>query len=74
MPKAIRHTLVSVRDLLVSAGPFAFLAVGLLILAYLWLDPTPPKRVTLATGPAQSAYDEFGKRYQKALKADGIEV
>jgi TRAP-type uncharacterized transport system substrate-binding protein len=74
MPKAIRYTLLSIRDLLISAGPFAIVAVALLVLAYLWLDPTPPKRVTLATGPAQSAYDEFGKRYQKALAAEGIEV
>jgi hypothetical protein len=74
MPKAIRYTLVSLRDLLLSAGPFALLAIGLLVLAYLWLDPTPPRQVTLATGPAQSAYDEFGKRYQKALAANGIEV
>jgi ABC-type nitrate/sulfonate/bicarbonate transport system substrate-binding protein len=74
MPKAIRYTLLSIRDLLISAGPFAFVAVALLVLAYLWLDPTPPKRVILATGPAQSAYDEFGKRYQKALAANGIEV
>jgi hypothetical protein len=74
MPRSIRYTLVSLRDLLASAGPFALLAVVLLVLAYLWLDPTPPKHVTLATGPAQSAYDEFGKRYQKALKANGIEV
>ena len=28
----------------------------------------------LATGPAQSAYDEFGKRYVKLLAARGIEV
>ena len=74
MPKAIRHTLLSIRDLLISAGPFALVAVGLLVLAYLWLDPTPPKRVTLATGPAQSAYDEFGKRYRKALAANDIDV
>ncbi|TFZ08994.1 TAXI family TRAP transporter solute-binding subunit [Ramlibacter humi] len=74
MPKAIRYTLLSVRDLLVSAGPFAFLAVALLVLAYLWLDPAPPKHVRLATGPAQSAYDEFGKRYQRALAANGIRV
>lgn len=74
MPKAIRYTLLSIRDLLASAGPFAFVAIALLVLAYLWLDPTPPKRVTLATGPAQSAYDEFGKRYKRALAADGIEV
>jgi ABC-type nitrate/sulfonate/bicarbonate transport system substrate-binding protein len=74
MPKVIRHTLLSIRELLIAAGPFAVLAVGLLVLAYLWLDPTPPKRVTLATGPAQSAYDEFGQRYRKALAAEGIDV
>ncbi|MDB5856691.1 MAG: putative periplasmic component [Ramlibacter sp.] len=72
--RALRYTLLSIRDLLVSAGPVVLLAVALLVLAYLWLDPNPPKHVTLATGPAQSAYEEFGKRYQKALKAYGIEV
>ncbi len=74
IPRALRYTLVSIQELLISAGPVALLAGGLLVLAYLWLDPTPPKRVTLATGPAQSAYDEFGKRYKKALAANGIDV
>ena len=74
MPKAIRYTLLSLRDLVVSAGPFIVLAVTLLVLAYWWLDPNPPKRVILATGPAQSAYEEFGKRYAKILAADGIAV
>ena len=74
MPKTIRYTLLSLRDLWVSAGPFILLAVALLALAYWWLDPNPPKRVTLATGPAQSAYEEFGKRYARALAAEGIQV
>jgi hypothetical protein len=74
MPKAIRYTLLSMRDMLVSAGPFVVLTIALLVLAYWWLDPNPPKRVTLATGPAQSAYAEFGLRYRKALAANGIDV
>ena len=74
MSKTIRYTLLSLRDLAVSVGPFIVLAVTLLVLAYLWLDPNPPKRVTLATGPAQSAYEEFGKRYATLLARDGIEV
>ena len=74
MSKAIRYTLLSIRDLLISVGPFVFVAVALLVLAYWWLDPNPPKRVTLATGPAQSAYEEFGKRYAKALALEGITV
>ena len=74
MPQAFRNTLLTLRDLIVSAGPLAFLGVGLLLLAYWWLNPTPPATVTLATGPAQSAYEEFGKRYQSALAVDGIQV
>ena len=74
MPKTIRYTLLSLRDLAASVGPFILLAISLLALAYWWLDPNPPKRVTLATGPAQSAYEEFGKRYAKLLAEDGIEV
>lgn len=74
MRQPLRDTLLSLRELFVSAGPLLALAAGLLFLAYVWLDPTPPKQVTLATGPAQSAYDEFGKRYATALKAFGIEV
>ncbi len=74
MPKAIRYTLLSLRDMFTSAGPFVLLTIGLLALTYWWLDPTPPKHVTLATGPAQSAYAEFGKRYAQALAAYGIEV
>ena len=74
MTKTIRFTLLSLRDLAVSAGPFLVLAVALLTTAYWWLDPNPPKRVTLATGPAQSAYEEFGKRYAALLARDGIEV
>jgi TRAP transporter TAXI family solute receptor len=74
MPHNIRYTLLSLRDLLASIGPFALLTLLLLALAYWWLDPNPPKRVVLATGPAQSAYDEFGKRYAQALARYGITV
>jgi TRAP-type uncharacterized transport system substrate-binding protein len=74
MHPSLRFALQSARDLVVSAGPFVALAMGLLFLAYTWLDPIPPKQVTLATGPAQSAYDEFGRRYAKALAGFGIEV
>jgi hypothetical protein len=74
MPKNIRYTLLSLRDLVASIGPFALLTLALLGATYWWLNPTPPKRVVLATGPEQSAYDEFGKRYAEALKRYGIEV
>jgi len=74
MPQNIRYTLLSLRDLAVSVGPFALLTLALLAATYWWLDPNPPKRMVLATGPAQSAYDEFGKRYATALARYGITV
>nr|WP_315197275.1 TAXI family TRAP transporter solute-binding subunit [uncultured Aquabacterium sp.] len=71
---ALQGWLLSVRDMLTSAGPVLVLAAGLLVGAYVWLDPQPPRSVTLATGPAGSAYAEFGQRYAQALKQDGIRV
>jgi TRAP transporter TAXI family solute receptor len=72
--RIVRDTLLSIRDLLLTAGPFLLLALVLLATAYYFLKPTPPKRVVLATGSEQGAYAEFGKRYREELKRYGIDV
>lgn len=62
------------RDALGSALAIALITLALLALAYHWLDPAPPTTVRLATGPEQSAYDQFGARYAKVLARYGIQV
>ncbi len=74
MPKALQNTLLSLRELLLTAGPFVLLAVALLAAAYGVLQPNPPRQVVLATGVAQGAYAEFGKRYAELLAQHGITV
>lgn len=74
MPRTLRYTLLSLRELAVSAGPFLVLTVALLALAYWWLQPNPPKHIVLATGPGQSAYDAFGQAYAESLARYGITV
>ncbi len=74
MTQKLSLWLAHLRDLLVPAAPFVLLAAALLALAYWWLDPMPPQRVTLATGPAQSAYEAWGQRYARLLAQQGIEV
>jgi len=74
IPRFLRVTLLSARDLVYTAGPFAFIALALLAGAYLLLQPQPPRRVVLATGPTHSDYAEFGKRYRDELKHHRIEV
>jgi TRAP-type uncharacterized transport system substrate-binding protein len=74
MPRLLRHTLLSTRDLLVSAAPFVLITLLLLWGAYVILEPEPPRTMVLATGPEQGAYAEFGKRYAEELKRYGITV
>jgi TRAP transporter TAXI family solute receptor len=74
VPRVLRDTLVVARELTLAWGPFVLIGVALLALAYWALDPAPPKRVTLATGPERSPYEEFGKRYKAELARYGIEV
>ncbi|MEW6705169.1 MAG: TAXI family TRAP transporter solute-binding subunit [Pseudomonadota bacterium] len=70
----LRFSLTAVREFVVTAAPFVLLALALLAVAYVVLDPTPPRRVVLATGIDQGAYAEFGKRYAAALRQHGIRV
>lgn len=74
MNRMLRLTLLSVRDLFATAGPFVLLALALLVGAYWLLDPTPPRHLVLATGTPRGAYAEFGARYAKPLAQQGIKV
>lgn len=69
-----RLSFTALREYLGSSLALALLAAALLAAAYWVLDPSPPRRVTLATGVAQGAYAEFGKRYAALLAQHGIEV
>jgi TRAP transporter TAXI family solute receptor len=53
--------------------------VGMLVAACLWvsfqfLEPIPPREITIATGPASSLYHEHAQRYQEALKRHGVRL
>src|SRR4029450_435076 len=74
MLRPLQISLVSLRELILSAAPFVLLALVLLWLAYVILDPTPPRQVVVATGPEQGAYNEFGKRYAAELARFGVRV
>ena len=70
----LKSMLLSLRDFIPAAAPFLLLTAALMVLAYLALDPTPPKKLVLATGGPQSAYEALGRRYREALAPYGIDV
>ncbi|MGZ8288493.1 MAG: TAXI family TRAP transporter solute-binding subunit [Telluria sp.] len=74
MSKIRKFTRFSFVDLVAAAGPTVILIAALCVAAYLIVDPTPPREVTLATGQENSAYEEFGKKYAAALAKHGIKV
>jgi TRAP-type uncharacterized transport system substrate-binding protein len=56
-----------------SAALVAALALGLW-LAWRTLQPTPEKRLVIATGPERGAYEAFAQRYRPLLQAHGVQV
>jgi len=69
-----KFTQFSLRDLVATAGPTILLVAGLCVLAYVIVDPAPPRQVRLATGQENSAYEAFGKQYAARLARDHIKV
>lgn len=64
---------------LAEAGLPAIAALLALIVLALWgawraLEPTPQKRLLIATGPEQGAYEAFAQRYRPLLEDHGIQV
>jgi TRAP transporter TAXI family solute receptor len=73
-PRLRKFSLVSLRDLLVAIAPTTVLVAIACAVAYFIVDPEPPRRVVLATGQDNSAYEEFGRKYAAVLARDGIRV
>jgi TRAP transporter TAXI family solute receptor len=74
MSRIRKFSQFSFRDLVATAGPTIVLIGVLCALAYVIVDPAPPRHVSLATGQENSAYEEFGKKYAAALGKDGIKT
>jgi TRAP transporter TAXI family solute receptor len=69
-----QFVVISKRDLLFAVLPAVTLGVLALMAVYHFVDPAPPNRLVMSTGEAQSAYQDFGRRYQEILSRDGVQL
>lgn len=74
MTRVRQFSIVSLRDLLVASGPTLLAAIAVAVLAYIWVDPAPPRQFSMATGQFNSAYEEFGRQYAARLARDEIKL
>jgi TRAP transporter TAXI family solute receptor len=55
-------------------GPAILLASIGFVVAYQFVDPAPPRRISIATGSPSGAYFAYGGAYSEILKQDGISL
>jgi TRAP transporter TAXI family solute receptor len=69
---AFRAKIVSFRDLFATAWPiFLITAIGLYV-AYQFVEPAPPSKMTITTGAESGAYYGYAKRYADIVAKNGI--
>jgi len=68
----IKAGLLSLRDLFATAW-WIFLIAGIgFAVAFQFVEPAPPKRMSITTGGESGAYYQFARRYAAILARDGI--
>ena len=54
------------------AALIAVLTAGCLWISFQYLEPLPPRRLTIASGPPHSLFHEHAERYREALEREGV--
>jgi TRAP-type uncharacterized transport system substrate-binding protein len=62
------------REWLRVLWPFALLALVGLAIVWPMIQPAPPKRVVIATGPEGSSYNDFAAEYAKYFAERGVKL
>jgi TRAP transporter TAXI family solute receptor len=52
--------------------PAIVLTLAGFAIAYRFVDPAPPLKITIATGPSSGAYYDIGTQYSRVLARDGV--
>ena len=60
------------REIVLIALPIVLLIAAAFALAYQFVGPAPPRKITMTTGSPQGAYHAFGREYAEALAKAGV--
>jgi TRAP-type uncharacterized transport system substrate-binding protein len=54
--------------------PITLLIVAGFVVTWQFVDPAPPKTITIATGSPEGVYYDFAQRYAKELAQKGLKL
>ena len=69
-----RFAEISLRDLIVTAGPLILLTVVVIGAAYWFVRPAPPDTITITSGPTGSTFRLNAEKYRKILARNGVKL
>jgi TRAP transporter TAXI family solute receptor len=72
MGSKLRSGLLSFRDLLATAWPIVIIVSIGFAVAYQFVEPAPPRKLSISTGAESGAYYAFAKRYAAILEKSGV--
>ncbi|MBW7901843.1 MAG: TAXI family TRAP transporter solute-binding subunit [Rhodocyclaceae bacterium] len=72
MGSKLKNGLLSFRDLLATAWPIVLVVTLGFVLAYQFVEPAPPRTLTLSAGPDDGVYHAFARRYAAILERSGV--
>ena len=62
----------TLKEYLAYFAPALVLTLASFAIAYQFVDPAPPRHITIATGQTSGAYYETAKKYSRVLARDGV--
>lgn len=65
-------TALFTREMLEAVLPSLLLVLLALFLAYIFIDPAPPRKIVISTGSAELNYNAYASIYREYLKREGI--
>ena len=63
---------VSLREKLIIFCPAVILAILAFVFVYYFVDPIPPRRISIGCGPPEGANHIFARAYREILSREGI--
>jgi TRAP transporter TAXI family solute receptor len=72
MFKIRNYLKIGLREKLIILCPAVVLAILAFVFATYFVDPFPPRRISIGCGPPEGANFKFAQAYQKILSRDGI--
>jgi TRAP transporter TAXI family solute receptor len=64
----------ALKELAISVGPVVLLIAAVVVVAYKYVEPAPPRSFVITTGAEDGAYHLFAQQYRAILAREGISV